>query len=170
MKYRFYEPGCDSCHFLVTVGTEPFETRYCTNYPRNRRKRFNKSAPKFRAPKWCPRRLNPPALRIYGFASENSRQMELEFSAVPRDPMPQYMHPMPFHYKLRLERRYFITARQFYESASKSDSLLELAQEVGLEYGEVIEIDNGLRSHCFFYYGGGRIIPSVQFDTSKVQK
>lgn len=38
-----------------------------------------------------------------------------------------------------------------------------------LEYGEVIEIDDGLKPYYFYYLNYDRLIPLYSFDRSRVQ-
>ena len=77
-KYSFPELGCSSCEHLQRVGGVLCETRYCGGFPKKKKpRRFRSSDPKYKAPKWCPRRLPTPVCRIYGFADEQSRSIEI---------------------------------------------------------------------------------------------
>ena len=44
-KTVFYEQTCSDCDFLKIQGCFPCETRYCTNFPRKRAKRFRSKDP-----------------------------------------------------------------------------------------------------------------------------
>ena len=61
---RFFEPSCTECPSYSVQGTFPCETRYCMAKSR-KGKRFKSSDPKFRAPKWCPKRLPSRVCRLY---------------------------------------------------------------------------------------------------------
>lgn len=77
-KYSFPELGCSSCEHLQRVGGVLCETRYCGGFPKKKKpRRFRSSNPKYKAPKWCPRRLPTPVCRIYSFADEQSRSIEI---------------------------------------------------------------------------------------------
>ena len=77
-KYSFLELGCSSCEHLQRIGGVLCETRYCGGFPKKKKpRRFRSSDPKYKAPKWRPRRLPTPVCRIYGFADEQSRSIEI---------------------------------------------------------------------------------------------
>ena len=77
-KYSFPELGCSSCEHLQRIGGVLCETRYCGGFPKKKKpRRFRPSDPKYKAPKWRPRRLPTPVCRIYGFADEQSRSIEI---------------------------------------------------------------------------------------------
>lgn len=162
VRYQFYEPGCFSCSHLVIQGVGAGETRYCAGFPKRKKpKRFRSSDPKIKAPSWCPRRITPPALRVYGFRDEQSRMMELDSLPQYGRLAPAYISPNGRHYKLRLETTTNLTARQFFKLYHKGVGLEEI--EESLEVGEVIEIDNGLRPYFFFCYSYSKLIPVATF-------
>lgn len=162
VKYTFHEPGCYICNELVIQGGGISETRYCTGFPKRKNpKRFRASDPKMKAPSWCPRRITPPALRIYGFRDEWSRLMELDNLPQRGQPSPAYISPHSFHYKLRMETTTNLTARQFFKMYHKGRDLAEIDENMAI--GEVIEIDNGLRPYFFFCYDYSTIIPVSTF-------
>ena len=75
---KFYDTTCQECPFHQTAGSYTLSTtRYCSGFPGRKPKRFPRSAPKFKPPKWCPRRITPPVCRVYGFKDERSEYMEL---------------------------------------------------------------------------------------------
>ena len=161
-KNRFYEPGCYSCKHHLIQG----QTRYCRGFPKRRNpRRFRASDPQIKAPSWCPRRITPPILRIYGFRDEQSRQMEMDSLPQFGSSAPAYANPNSMHYKLRTETTTDLTARQFYKRYHKEANLAEIDEE--LDVGEVIEIDNGLRSCFFFCYNYSTLIPVAVFPTPK---
>lgn len=56
--------GCAECTFLTCQGFE----RYCGGFPEKRKpKRFWKTDPQWKAPKWCPRRKTPAVYRVYHY-------------------------------------------------------------------------------------------------------
>ena len=56
---KFYDTTCQECPFHQTAGSYTLSTtRYCSGFPGRKPKRFPRSAPKFKPPKWCPRRLS----------------------------------------------------------------------------------------------------------------
>ena len=72
-------------------------------------------------------------------------------------------------YKLRLEFPLGLTAKQFYD-AMLSDVSTCVTSEIRnqVEYGEVIEIDDGLKPY-YFYFDTFRAIPLPYFNRSRVQ-
>ena len=151
-KTVFYEQTCSDCDFLKIQGCFPCETRYCTNFPRKRARRFRSKDPAFKAPAWCPKRIDPPALRVYGFLDDFSERMEMESLLHLTEPLPEFTHPFRSHFKVRLEKRIDMKAKDFCLAMMKKQRV-ECLEDVGLENGEVVEIDSGLASYCFQYLG-----------------
>ena len=151
-KTVFYEQTCSDCDFLKIQGCFPCETRYCTNFPRKRARRFRSKDPVFKAPAWCPKRIDPPALRVYGFLDDFSERMEMESLLHLTEPLPEFTHPFRSHFKVRLEKRISMKAKDFYMAAQRKQPM-ECLEEAALEEGEVIEIDSGLSSYFFQYLG-----------------
>lgn len=61
--------GCAECTFLTCQGFE----RYCGGFPEKRKpKRFWKTDPQWKAPKWCPRRKTPAVYRVYHYKNDGS--------------------------------------------------------------------------------------------------
>ena len=174
-KYTFPGPLCPGCQYHQLVGC----TRYCSGFPKKRKpRRFNKSDPKYKPPKWCPRRISPPVCRVYGFVNSEAavtdwllnREATAAKSGNEQD---VYRSDSEHHYKLRLELPLGLTAKQFYEAMEYEAStcvstcaVSEIRNQV--EYGEVIEIDDGLKPY-YFYYTTVRVIPLAHFDRSRVQ-
>lgn len=63
-----------------------------------------------------------------------------------------------------------MTASQLYD-AMQRESVEQIFFDSGveLEYGEVIEIDDGLKPYYFYYLNYGELIPLYSFDRSRVQ-
>ena len=159
--YKFPEPGCRSCLYHQEVGL----TRYCGGFKGKKPKRFRSSDPVFKAPKWCPKRLSPMICRIYGFADERCKYMEMRTIAnFNNEP---HIYPLESHYKLRREMPVGLNAKQFFQ-ASESETLEELLSDDDLSLGEVIEIDDGLKSYYFYYLEFQRLIPIPIFHPSKM--
>ena len=162
-KMVFYEQTCSSCDFLKIQGRFPCETRYCTNFPRKRARRFRSKDPVIKAPAWCPKRIDPPILRVYGFLDEFSERMEIDSLMNMPEPFPEFTHPFRRHFKVRLEKRISMKAKEFYMAAQKKQPM-ECLEEAALEEGEVIEIDSGLSSYCFQYLGANAFAQVVLFE------
>lgn len=168
-KYRFPEPLCRSCPDHRSIGNPICETRYCLGFPKKRNgKRFHAYDPQFKPPKWCPRRLETPACRIYSFANEANAVLDrmLRHDDDPRNH--DYAHPSPWKYQFRLELSLGLTAKQFWETA-KSDTVESVLNEAQLNYGDVIEIDDGLKPY-YFYYVFGALIPVSYFNVELTVK
>lgn len=174
-KYTFPEPPCPGCQHHQLVGC----TRYCNGLPKKRRpRRFRKSDPKLKVPRWCPQRISPPVCRIYGYVNEDAaitdwllnREAAAAWGGKEQD---AYRSVSERHYKLRLELPLGLTAKQFYDAmeyeANNCVSTCAVSDiRSQAEYGEVIEIDDGLKPY-YFYYTTARVIPLAYFDRSRVQ-
>ena len=167
-KCTFPGRNCPSCPYHETVGV----TRYCSGFPKKRKaRRFRKSDPKYKPPKWCPRRISPPVCRVYGFKDQES---ELSAWLLNQDMtsgkgIGQKVSPtvLAYHYKLRLELPLAMTAKQFYEAMQfEADTCVADEVRNQVEYGEVI--DDGLKPY-YFYFTSFRVIPLPYFDRSRVQ-
>lgn len=169
-KYTFPGPFCPGCQYHQVVGGVVSGTRYCNGFPKKRKpKRFKQSDPKYKPPKWCPRLISPPVCRVYGFADEKSEFLEWYLNR--RDYKPgAHIFPSEFHYRLRCEADLRMTAKQFYD-AMQRESVEQIFSDAGmeLEYGEVIEIDDGLRPYYFYYLNYDRLLPLDSFDRLRVQ-
>lgn len=169
-KYTFPVPTCPGCQYHQVVGGIVSGTRYCNGFPKRRKpKRFRKSDPKYKPPKWCPRLISPPACRVYGFVNEESEF--LEWCLNRRDYKPgACIIPQPSRYRLRLEVPLGKTAKQFYD-ATQSEPLSNIFSSYGaqVEPGEIVEIDDGLKPYDFYCADGYDVIPLMIFDRSRVQ-
>lgn len=160
-KYTFPIPGCGQCPHHQIVGGGVSETRYCAGFKGRKPKRFGKSDPVSKAPKWCPRRIVPPACRIYGFKDERSAYMDSLWREEYKTGQMKAVSPAAFHYKPRTEIRLGMTARQFYD-ASQEDPLHDVLPEEVCD-GEIIEIDDGLRSYYFYVLDCATVVPLPYF-------
>lgn len=157
-KYSFPALNCWSCAEHRTTGNLVSETRYCMGFPKKKNgKRFKQSDPKYKAPKWCPKRLASPVCRIYSFADECSaaldRLLRSDDSLMAQD----YAYPRADKYTLRLELPLGLTAKEFWERVEQETAEYVL-MDADLAYGDVVEIDDGLKPH-YFYYTYGSLIP-----------
>ena len=160
-KYTFPVPGCGQCPHDRKVGGGVSETRYCAGFKRRKPKRFGKSDPVSKAPKWCPKRISPPVCRIHGFKDERSAFMDSLWRAEYRTGQMKAVSPAAFHYVFRTEIRLGMTARQFFEESQEnplSDILLEEVCD-----GEIIEIDDGLRPYYFYVLDFATVVPLPYF-------
>lgn len=137
-------------------------------------KRFRASDPKYKAPKWCPRRLTKPVCRIYGFADEVSEYMDrCERLADEKldDPLrgADYISPPSYRYKLRLELPLGMNAQAFYDEVKGGD-VDSVLSDAELQLGEVVEIDDGLKPYYFYYLSWSRLVPVYEFNCARVKK
>lgn len=161
-KYTFPVPGCSSCpHYQVIGGL----TRYCSGGKRRKPKRFRRSDPQFKAPKWCPKRISPPICRIYGFRDDCSEYMEMLWRQEYDMGRSKSISPSSSHYKLRIELPLGKTAKQFYDSIQMEPLSDILPEEV--HSGEIIEIDDGLQPYFFYALDCATVIPLPYFSIAK---
>lgn len=168
-KHTFPGPYCPGCQYHQVVGNV---TRYCTGFPKKRKpRRFRTSDPKHKPPKWCPRLISPPLCRIYGFADQNSEMMHWMLNRKDISSCEQSTHISvnERHYRLRLEISLDMTAKQFYD-ATRQEPVWDIfpPAKKHLEYGEIIEIDDGLKPY-YFYFNGHDVIPYGHFDRARTQ-
>ena len=161
-KYTFPVPGCSSCQHYDVVGGI---TRYCSGFKRRKPKRFKNSDPRYKAPKWCPRRLSPPVCRIYGFKDECSEYIELMNRMDYGLGRTKIISPSASHYKPRIELRLSMTAKQFYE-ATQEEPLNDILP-VEVHIGEIIEIDDGLQPYFFYVLNSSAVVLLPYFHLTK---
>lgn len=169
-KYTFPGLDCPSCPYHQYVGDGVGRTRYCKGFPKKRKpKRFSRSAPMFKPPKWCPRRISPPVCRVYGFVSEESEFTDWLMNRNQYDSGNEpCISPTASRYKLRLETAPNMTARQFFEVA-RLEGVHRILPEASVAPGEVIEIDDGLKPYYFYCVDSSTVVPLSCFDRSRVQ-
>lgn len=169
-KYSFPELGCSRCEHLQRIGGVLCETRYCGGFPKKKKpRRFRSSDPKYKAPKWRPRRLPTPVCRIYGFADEQSRSMDILAREGFDSKKDQYISIQASHYKLRLEMPFSMNARTFFE-ATRHGGSYEILSEHDIGLGEVVEIDDGLKPYYFYYLNWSKVVPVSYFNLNGIQK
>lgn len=160
-KPTFPELPCYACQHYTMLGDKIFGTRACMGVKSKKGKRFRKSDPKYKPPKWCPRRLSVKVCRIYRLADEEyalleeNRRQSLDVRGLDSYPLLAHRYdPVP-----RLEFSIGMSAKQFYQQAME-EPVSEIFQDVELEYGDVIEIDDGLKPYYFYYYNFSHLIPT----------
>lgn len=161
-KYTFPVPGCSSCSCHQEIGGL---TRYCGGFKRRKPKRFRSSDPKSKAPKWCPRRISPPACRVYGFADECAEYMELLWRMEYEVGRSKVLSPSPGHYRFRAELALGMTAKQFFDSTQEEPLNGILKEKV--DDGEIIEIDDGLQPYYFYILDYATVMPLPYFRLMK---
>lgn len=161
-KQTFPVPGCNCCpHYQIIGGI----TRYCDCFKRRKAKRFKSSDPRFKAPKWCPRRLSPPVFRVYGFKDDMSEYMEMMHRMDYEMGRSKIISPSASHYKPRIELSLGQTAKEFYDSVQMEPLSDVLPLEV--HSGEIIEIDDGLQPYYFYVLAYSTVIPLPYFYLTK---
>ncbi len=174
-KYTFPGPTCPGCQYHQSVGDGLLQTRYCNGFDKKRKsKRFMRSDPKYKPPKWCPRLISPPVCRVYGFVNSEAAVTDWLLNreataAKSGNEQEAYRSVSEYRYKLRCELSLGLTAKQFY-AAMLSDVSTCVTSKIRnqVEYGEIIEIDDGLKPY-YFYFDSFRVIPLLHFDRSRVQ-
>ena len=161
-KYTFTEPGCMICEHHSN--TYP---RYCHGFKKRKNpKRFTSKDPKIKAPKWCPKRLPVSVIRVYRYKGEMGAHFGAENLYFSDKNKQMYDFPSTHHYVLAYEYHSGITAKGFYEAA-KADGCDKI-DGFALEYGDVIEVDNGLKAYSFVYRGSHNYKPAV-FDSERLR-
>lgn len=169
-KQEYTFPGLQ-CPYHQTLGGIVSRTRYCGGFPKKRKpKRFRKSDPKYKPPKWCPRRISPPVCRVYGFTSEESEYMDWLFNRKSDDGKNgAHISASASRYQVRLEVELGLTAKQFYD-AIQMEYVSAVIPDSDLSGGEVIEIDDGLKPYYFYCLDQFVVVPLPFFDRAKTQK
>lgn len=161
-KTLFPRFRCRECPYLLCVGPPLTATYYCDGFPKNRKaKRFPRSGPTY--PKaWCPRLISPPICRIYTLKDEHAQLMDCMLREFWEAHHTQYIGPERRHYELKCVVELGMTAQQFFET-SKEEYLRNIIQDVELQGGEVVEIDDGLRPYRFYVHSDALVIPAFDF-------
>ncbi|MDE6281421.1 MAG: hypothetical protein K2M15_06485 [Oscillospiraceae bacterium] len=160
-KYTFPVPGCGQCPHHQRMGSTLCETRYCAGFKRRKPKRFRKSDPASKAPKWCPRRITPPVCRVHGFKDEQSAYMDLLQRAEYHAGQLETVAPLSSHYVPRTEIPLRMTAKQFFDATQEEPLFRIMPNEV--YDGEIIEIDDGLQPYYFYILDYATVIPLPYF-------
>ena len=135
--------------------------RYCLAGKRARL--FQKKDPKIYVPKWCPKQISPPILRVYG-----QRDGVLHYlPAIGRSNKPAL--PSAEGYALRFEGRAVNTGRDFYIIMHNREKdhyvdAPEITEELGAPVGryDVIEFDDGVKP--MYYWCDYRRLRQIVFD------
>lgn len=149
-KNSFPTGSCSSCPFYIMTGASLVQSRYCKGRKGRKPKPFRKSDPYTKAPKWCPQRLATPVCRIYTFRSLENEQMEWLLHRDLAMQNSNYISVTKSRYAVAKEFPIHLTAKQFYE-ATKQEPISEIILDHEFQFGEIIEIDNGLKSYAFYY-------------------
>jgi len=159
-KYDFTEPKCTSC--------EHHKGTNCYGFKKRRNpKRFSSRDPREKAPKWCPRRLDPTVIRVYRFKDEMATHFGLENLLINDKIESAYECPFEHHYALAFEHPYGATAEAFYES-TQTEGVGDV-YGFELQYGDVVEVDSGLVTVPFLYRSRHNFKPA-RFDSAKVER
>jgi len=160
--HYFSEPGCSACeHRTGTL------TQYCGGFKKRRNPiRFTSQDPKLKAPKWCPKRLNPSVIRVYRYKGEMATHFGNESLYFSDKNKSVYDAPFVHHYALAFEHPYGVTAEAFYES-TQTEGVGDI-YGFELQYGDVVEVDSGLKAHAFVYKGQYTFKPAI-FDSTRVE-
>lgn len=170
-KPAFPEPGCWRCPHYTVQGEFPCETRYCMGTGRKRGRRFKKTDPQYKAPKWCPKRLTPKICRVYRLRGEIERLSEEVRREEHRPKKHENYSAFEHRYdpKPRYEAPIALTARQFYELANR-EGIESILEDFETEYGDVIEIDDGLQPYFFYCFAFAKILPVSNFGLTRQKK
>ena len=155
--------GCAECTFLTCQGFE----RYCGGFPEKRKpKRFWKTDPQWKAPKWCPRRKTPAVYRVYHYKNDGSMLLSNALLHFDGKGHGATAFVSDRHYALVAEGTTQLSARQFLTSSHQqpASTLLDYPD---LVYGNVVEIDDGLRPCCFYYRSHRNFAVCFEFHQSQ---
>lgn len=162
-EHIFKEPGCSTCEHYKSSWRE----RYCYGFKKRKNpKWFTTRDPKYKAPKWCPKRLAVSVVRLYRYKDASSRRRAQELAAYCAERNSEFMYASGTEYARVSEHSSGITAKEFYET-SNDESWREL-YGFELQHGDVVEIDTGLTAHRFFYHHELGFKPVV-FDSEKIR-
>ena len=141
--------------------------RYCLAW-KKRARLFKKKDPKIYVPRWCPRRISPPILRVYG-----QREDALHYHSVYTGGR-KTMWPNAEGYALRFQGRAVYTGRDFYSIIHNREQEHRVnAQEISEELGapvsryDVIEFDDGVKP--MFYWCDLYKLRQIMFEPDKAE-
>ena len=159
-NFKFFEPSCTECSSYSMLGAFPCETRSCLAKGR-KGKRFKAADPKYRVPKWCPKRLPSRVCRVFRL-KEEEKSLERARRAVADSNELTYYPVSGYRYdpEPSPERRIGYTVRQFYERVNQ-DGPEDTLDDLDLEFGDLLELDDGLKPYYFYYYGPGIVLPAT---------
>lgn len=140
--------------------------RYCLAWKRARL--FKKKDPKIYVPKWCPRRISPPILRVYG-----QRDGALHYHRVYTG-RKEMLWPDAQGYALRFQGRATHTGRDFQIIIQNREKhhfvdTPEIAEELSapVRRYDVIEFDDGVKP--MFYWCDIQRLRQVMFDRDQAE-
>ena len=151
-KYFVYQDRFPKKQHGVTMNQ--FE-RFCLFGKKARR--FKKSDAKIGIPSWCPKRIFPHIVRVYGFKDFLD---EMLFMDLARE-MKNYI-PSEFSYILRDTGKTELSAAEYYEAGVFQEGLTPLTYEI-------VEIDDGVKS-AFFFRTGDKLRYLPFFDKAKIYR
>lgn len=163
----FYQPNCFTCPALKKA-TSLFQNSYCTGFPGKKEKRFPKDIPKRKVPNWCPKHISPPECRIYGFVDEDAALMEYTLRRYSSSLNDGFAYTYEHRYKLRCTYPLHMTAKEFYEALQQSD-VSTIFPDYEFEFGEIVEIDDGLKPYCFYYAAEKGFVLTLNFRSEKIR-
>ena len=161
-KNSFPAGSCSSCPFYVLAGASLVQSRYCKGRKGRKPKPFRKSDPYTKAPKWCPRRLATPVCRVYTYKSPEDEQMEWFLHKETSMQNSNYISVIKSRYITAKEFPAHMTAKQFYE-ATEQEPIASIIPDYAFKFGEIIEIDDGIKPYAFYYRDYATVIPVLSF-------
>ena len=158
---------CSRCpHRLTYLKGEPrqegyivlqFGQQYCTAGKKYRM--FKKKDPKIYPPNWCPKLKKPCEFRVYDFKDANTWYLHTLLKR--KSP------PDGYQYAVRLSGTVNLTPSAFFSMAKRKGASELLG--VMVKIGEIVEIDDGLTSNCFYLtLNGVKYLP--YWDTARARK
>ncbi len=168
-ELKFPSPNCATCSAMTKTGPAGYETRYCTGFRGNKKKRLPKAGLKRSVAPWCPKVMTPPVCNILGFQNANHEMMEymMHFDILTSGKDKAF--PTERRYKLRCTVALGMNARMFWDEVHIKP-LSTLLPDTALAFGEIVEIDDGFKAYYFYYAGEGCFLPAPLFDGSKVAR
>ncbi|MBP1737652.1 MAG: hypothetical protein H6Q60_1533 [Oscillospiraceae bacterium] len=155
-EIKIREPGCSSCESYYRhsgirqkkygVMLQEYE-HYCIGG--KRAQMFKKRDPVTKAPSWCPKRLNPRKVRVFGFKTDNDWYLVESL----RVSLGTELTPVAHRYTVIAETTTELSAKEFWEQCSY-DAGPQLLEVTVPRHG-IVEIDDGLKPHYFYLCDGG---------------
>lgn len=158
---------CSNCQNQLTY-LEPVSRRehgvnlqfghsYCTAGKKYRL--LKKKAAKSYPPDWCPKKKWPCEYRVYAFKDIRARCMHGMFSETPI--------PSAYRCAVRVEGKVELSPVAFLAKLEDTPASQLLGVEVNM--GEIVEIDDGLKS-CCFYLGNDNAQYLPYWDSAKARQ
>lgn len=107
--------------------------------------------------------------RVYSFADEHSKALDILTRSHFDPKRDKYISVFEDRYKLRLETTLSMKAKEFMEAAKHGD-VDEFIIKADLQLGDIVEIDDGLKSYCFYYWSWSIMVPTCHFNRALVKK